>query len=267
VEEKEEEIERVCFNCNAFFPVLDEGPSEFGICLEDKEFEPYTEELLENCNYDCCKDLIERKKFSGNCEACPEFSEAEITDSPEIDDNSELGRALLSAIKGGPFNMERLRELFLQEQMRNIDLTTWPIAHHCEKLKSPEREERDAGIRGLGGLAGFGNKAAFEELFKYLRGLPPLTTIEEVHFKLRILGSLGRSEFRTSLTKFLLDELYNTPSNLTTRQWISAILELLRRCPAKDVCGPLEKMLKEKRFSYKLKKKVEYLLYDLKYGI
>ena len=261
MEEKEEELERICFNCSSFLPSTMGEPSEFGICLNDEEFEPFLDELLGNSNYDCCKDLIERKKFPGEREACPDF---DIGEGFEIDDNSELGRALLSAIKAGRFNSETFERLLPEEQLRNIDFKTLPTDEYCEQLKSPEREDRDAAIESLGGLARIGNKAAFEELFKYLRRLPPLTTIEEVHFKLHILEYLGRLEFRPSLTQFLLDELYNTPSNATTRQWISAILEFLRHCPAKDVCGPLEKMLKEKRFSYKLKKKVQYLLYDLK---
>ena len=264
MEIKEEEFERICLNCSSFLPASMDEPTEFGICLNDEEFEPFIDELLGNSNYACCRDLIERKKFPGESEACPDFDIGELI---EIDENSELGRALLSAIKTRQFNKETLERLFLKEQMRNIDFETWPIAHHCKKLKSRNREERDAGIRGLGGLAGLGNKAAFEELFKYLRGLPPLTTLKDVHFKLRILGHLGRSDFRTSLSQYLLEELYNTPSNGTTRQWISAVLELLRGCPAEDVCGPLEKMLKEKRFSYKLKKKVEDVLYELDYGI
>jgi hypothetical protein len=42
---EEGELERVCFNCNHFFPASIQGPTEFGICLNDKEFEPFIDEL------------------------------------------------------------------------------------------------------------------------------------------------------------------------------------------------------------------------------
>lgn len=263
-EQEKEELERICLNCSSFLPASPHELTEFGICLNDEEFEPFIDELLGKSNYDCCKDLIELKKFPGEREACPDF---DIGERIEIDDNSELGRAILSALEKGPLDPETFERLLLEEQIRNTDFTTLPIDEDVKQLKSPKREERDAALTNLENLAGLGNKAAFQEVFNYLQQLPPLTTIEEVHFKLGILERLNRPQFRPLLTKYLLDELYNTPSNATTRQWISAILELLRRCPLEDVREPLEKMLSEKRFSYRLKKKVEYLLYELEYGI
>ncbi len=65
--QKAEELDRLCCNCNSFFPA-ETGWTEEGICLSDSAFEPYLDELLENMNYDCCKDLIEKLKFDGNCE-------------------------------------------------------------------------------------------------------------------------------------------------------------------------------------------------------
>lgn len=264
MEEKEEELERICFNCSLFLPASENELTEFGICLNDLAFEPYIDELLGKDNYDCCKDLIELKKFPGDREACPDF---DLGQRIEIDDDSELGRAILSALKKGPLDIKTFERLILEEQVRRIGFKTLPIDDHAKKLKSPEREERDAAIKSLAAYAKLENKAAFEELFNYLRQLPPPTTIEEVHFKIDLLRHFEYLEFRPSLTQFLLDELYNTPSNATTRQWISAILEFLRRCPEEDVREPLEKMISEKRFSYRLKKKVEYLLEDLEYGI
>ena len=54
---EKEELERVYFNCNHFFPASIEGPTEFGICLNDKEFSPFLDELLDNSNYACCQCL------------------------------------------------------------------------------------------------------------------------------------------------------------------------------------------------------------------
>jgi len=265
VEQQKEEVERFCFDCNYFFPASEEEPTEFGICLNDEEFEPFAEKLLSNSNYACCKDLIERKKFSGNQEACPGFSEVHATNMLEIDDDSELGRALSSAAKSGQLDRDKLLELLLEEQIRNIDFKNLPTDKYSEQLKSGDPKERDAGIESLSGLIGWGNKAAARELREFLKQLPVPSTIEEVHFKIDVLRHLDRREYRQSLIKFLIKELYNTPSSNTTRQWISAILECLGRCPAQKVEGPLRKMLEDKRFSFKIKRKIREALYDLSY--
>ena len=44
--QKAEELDRVCFNCNSFFPE-ETGWTVEGICLNDSAFEPYLDELLE----------------------------------------------------------------------------------------------------------------------------------------------------------------------------------------------------------------------------
>jgi hypothetical protein len=110
-------------------------------------------------------------------------------------------------------------------------------------------------------LITLGNKAAFRELFTFFRHLSPPKTIEEVHFKKDLLRHLESAGSRTALTKFLLDELYNTPSNNTTRQWISAIFRFLEYSPLEEVREPLEKMLSDNRFSYRLKQKIKDILY------
>ncbi len=78
---------RICFYCNSFFP-SSEGPTEYGICLEDNDFEPYTEELLENSNYASCQELINSKQFPGKQKACDKFKLAEII---KIDDDTSMG--------------------------------------------------------------------------------------------------------------------------------------------------------------------------------
>lgn len=258
---KDEELERICFNCNNFFPACMDEATEFGICLNDQEFEPFINELLENSNYTCCQDLVERKKFSGENEACPDFSEVEVEESIEIDDDSEFGRELISSIKSGQFNQEKLNELLIKEQIRNIDWKTVPVEKYAKQLKNPKPEERNAAISSLAALIAYGNKAAFQELFNFFRQLPPPKTIEEVHFKKDLLRHLELANPRTALTQFLLSELYNTPSNNTTRQWISAIFRFLEHSPFEEVREPLEKMLSDKQFSYRLKQKIKDILY------
>jgi len=134
-----------------------------------------------------------------------------------------------------------------------------PVNCYVKQLKSPKPEERDSAISSLSALIVFGNKAAFQELFNFFRQLPPPNT-QEVHFKENLLHNLQFTKHKTVLTRVLLKELYNTPSNNTTRQWISDILRYLEYCPPEKIRKPLEKMLNDKRFSYRLKQKIERIL-------
>jgi len=80
---EKEILERICFNCN-FFLSSRPGFSEYGICLEDKDFDPFIDELLENLNYSCCEALLREKEFPGDRDACNLYEEAEII---EIDND------------------------------------------------------------------------------------------------------------------------------------------------------------------------------------
>ena len=94
-----EQLERICFNCNYFFPSRAEA-TEFGICLEDKDFEPYIDELLENLNYSCCQELIQEKEFPGDKDACNQFEEAEIIDIDDEDYQTDTETCSDSPSKG-----------------------------------------------------------------------------------------------------------------------------------------------------------------------
>lgn len=85
-------------------------------------------------------------------------------------------------------------------------------------------------------------------------------SISEVHHRIDLLGKLRHSDKDDDLLHHLVDELYNTPSNNTTRQWISAIFDFIRSFPSEQVREPLEKMLKDKRFSHRLKNKMKEIL-------
>lgn len=127
---------RICNNCNYFFPATMEEYTEFGICLNDKEFEPFLEELIDNSNYACCQSLVDRKKFIRDREACPDFSE--IEEGFEIDEDSEFARELRSLMKSGQLNRETFEELLIMEQIRKIDFTTLPVDKHAENLRDPD---------------------------------------------------------------------------------------------------------------------------------
>jgi len=236
-----------------------EEATEVGICLSDKAFEPFIEQLLENSNYASCQHLINCKKFRGEQEACENFEEIE---SIEIDDKSLLGKELNRLYKSGELNPETLVEALLGEKLRNIDWKTMPVDQYVKQLEGSKKGEQKAGTSSLGGLISLGNMEASKELLKYFKKLPPPKTIEEVHFKKEVLRHLKRHDTRTLLIPLLIDELYNTPSNNTTKQWINDIFGFLKYAPIEEVRAPLEKMLRDKRFSYRIKQKIKEILYQ-----
>ena len=253
---EEKDLERQCWDCSHFFPASTE-PTEFGICLEDDEFGPFIEGLFERSDYAACKDLIDRKKFEGDREACEDYEEME---SIEIDDDSELGRSLKKLMEAGELTPDTFEEALLEEQIRNIDWAKIPVDDHEAYLKNPDPGKKERAISSLSGLIAMGNKEAFRVLFKFFRDLPVPATIEAVHFKKRLLRLLDRPETREVLTPYLLNELYRTPSNNTTRQWISDILTFFEHVPVEQIRPRLEVMIQEGKFSYRLRKRIEEIL-------
>jgi hypothetical protein len=235
-----------------------EEATEYGICLNDEDFEPFIEKLLNESNYACCPKLIDSKKFLGEREACKDFEEVE---SMEIDDNSPLGRQLKCLEESGKLNPETFQQALEEEQIRNVDWETMPVDRYVKQLESRNKKEQKAGISSLDGMICLGNEEAFKALFKFLQQLPPPKTLEDVYLKKEILEKLKNEGARHRLIPYLIDELYKTPSNNTTRQWISAIFKFLEHSPKDKIRDPLEKMLKDKRFSYRLKNKIKNILY------
>jgi len=249
------EIQKICLNCGAFFPASFEMPDDFGICLNDPEFDPLIDEIFDRQDYASCQELVDRKKFNGEREACSEF---EPIEEIEIEDDSPLGRDLKGLMDAGQLNADTFERALFEDQVRNVAWTQMPVERQKKELKHPDTQGR--AIESLGGMISLGNREAFMVLSQFLKELPPPTTIEQVHSRKDVLKYLRRSEERGALLPYLVDALYRTPSNNTTRQWISDILDFMEYLPFEQVSEPLEKMLEDKRFSYKLKQKMEYVL-------
>ncbi len=255
---EEEKLEAICFNCNQFFPTSFNEPTEFGICLSDPAFDPFIDELLEDPDAAPCQELINSKKFTGEQEACDDFEELE--EGAPVDDDSPLGVAISRLVETGEFNVDSFRQALFEEQINNIDFKSLPVDKYLAPLYGSDPQGRQAAISSLGALAVQDNVEAFNELFKFFKKLPPPTTIEEVHFKIDLLRYLDRPNTETALIHELIDELNQTVSNNTTRQWITAIFKILESCPREKVREPLENMLSDKSVSYRLKQKMKNIL-------
>jgi len=253
--EENEELNRVCMNCCSYYPA-DNSLSDEGICLNDEAFEPYVDEIIENNNYECCRELIKKLKFDGNKEACKDFEPAQIM---EIDEG--IAQSIRELKDNNDLNAESLKELLLIEALKKIDWKNHPVESYIELLQSGNLEDIRSGVNSLGGLIARGNDNAFIALLDYFKKLPPAQNLEEVYLKIDVLEKLNYRNRKEEIFDCLIDKLYKTPSNNTTKSLILKIFRIMESIPLAVKREQLGKMLKDKRFTYKLKKKMKGMLY------
>jgi hypothetical protein len=257
------EEDKVCGDCNEFFPASADW-TEWGICLKDPEFEPFFEELLGNGNYDACRDLIAKKQFTSDKPACPDFEQMEP--GIEIPDDSELGREIRRLADSGKLNKDTFMEAISRDELNRTDWTSVPVDKTVAKLKSSDRTEVMAAVRSLGGLHAMGNDAAFRALLAFFREMPAPATSEDGRFKMEILHELQHRRGQKELTQAVVDELWRTPSNRTTRQWITELLTFLSSQSYADIAEPLEAMLESQQFTPRMKEKIQAVLHESRWG-
>lgn len=242
-----QKLDKICINCNFFFPYLEHGASEYGLCLKDNEFEPYVDELLEKQNYNCCRELIGEKKFDGNREPCKEFDMIE-----EIEDYTSV-----SGLSGN--------ELYEEKEIPDFGLVlkNQSIERFKKEVNSPNINVRLAAFESLSALTGFKNNEAAELLIESFNNIPAPSSLDEVHFKLNVFRFVNRYEFIEELIPSLVQDLCNTKSNNKTRQWILEIFRFFSIYKENEkIKNSLEKILSEKLFSYRIKKKIKGILYE-----
>lgn len=255
--EKEEELEemsieemqslRICMNCNQFLSYPTGEPTEFGVCLEEEVFHPYVLEMLEG-DYSSCLELIEERKFDGNRDVCQSYEPVEYYPINIDLDPEELKQLDLDG------------EGFLDYLMTHaLEKSSLSIEELAERLADSDPGKRDELLTTIEGMANFGNDDASQVLFSHLQELPVVENIEDVHYKVRILKSLSNDDLE--VLEVLLEELYKTPSNNTTRQWISAIFDYMMNSSLQEAEEALERIAKDtKSFSHRLRKKAKRII-------
>jgi hypothetical protein len=252
--DEKEELERICINCNSFFPVSN-FLTEFGICLNDEVFEPYIEELFEKSNYDCCRGLIDKLNFDGNRTACQDF---EPLESVEID--NETAGKISDLEKNNKLTPESLKEFLLEAAFKQIGWKDQPVESYIELLQSDNKKDVTSSINSLGKLISLGNDKALIALCEYYKKLPPAQNLKDIYFKIDVLRKFGYKYDRKEVLDCLINELYKTTSNNTTRSLILEIFRIMKSIPIEMKKEELEKMLSDKRFSYRLKEKMKNML-------
>lgn len=254
------ELLRVCTNCHRSFPSESFG-SDFAICLNDPEFEPYLDDLIENQNFSRCRHLVKQKRFSWEQEACPDFDPVEDIDE-DVHFSPELSSAIEQLADDGQLTAETLQQALFEDMVNKIDWAKVPVEKYVEKLNNATNlEEREKAVSSFWGLVAQGNQAAFDVLYDYLKDLPPPTTVEQTHFRVDILRQLEHTQsFEKKLARLLVEDLFRTPSNNTTRGWYTAVFRFFEGLSADIAEKELSPMLHSQQFSYRIKKRIKTIL-------
>ncbi|TAH60755.1 MAG: hypothetical protein EWM50_06385 [Gottschalkiaceae bacterium] len=224
------QFDEVCQNCNYFIQDSNDLRAGLGVCLKDDIFQPFHYEILENANFSECYDLYLEKRFDGLREVCNLYEEINLIDISE----NEAPEAILTV-----------------EQMRTSNLD-----NVVNDLYDSDLELVNRAVRTVISYAYIGNTSALKGLLNYYMSLGSAVSLEDVYLRIKIIEMLSSKKIDKDIVSAYINELARTPSNNTTRQLYTKILDCLKRCPLEMVEEPLIDLLNEKEFSYKIKKRI-----------
>ena len=237
-----EELERICCNCSNFFTDVNDFDGNFGVCIKDEAFEEYLDEIFENEDFSVCIDLYKEKRFDGERDVCSDYDEVEIIEDEESENGSQMTDE----------ELDRRYEVYRTQDVDDI----------AKYLSSEEEKLKSKAISALLYLMNFNNQNAFYSMLNYYKNLPTVESIDDVHFRLKILDKFYyfniNEDSSNELIGFLIDELHKMHSNNTTRQLFSSILKFLSssRCKSDIVIDKLSWLLNNKKFSPKMKQNI-----------
>gem|GEM_PF-5983421 len=135
------------------------------------------------------------------------------------------------------------------------------------KLMNEDKNLQIEALNGLSILTIYKNKEAIKLMNEYFKSIPPPESLEEVHHKMNVLTIISKGEINREIIKTLVTDLKYTKSNNTTRQWISEILKELSSNKNTEIVKQSLQKLPLGQFSYKLRKKIENIIYGVDYEI
>lgn len=257
--EAPEELDKVCDNCNSFFPA-EPGGSSFAICLNDSDFKPYIDQLLDN-DYECCEKLIALKRFPIERQACPDFDPIEGCDD-ETEFSPELTAKICDLSASGQLTLDSFRTALAIEAIEKIDWAKAPIESYVQRFHAAATVRlQSAALNALGALVSHGNRAAFDFLCDFFRKLPPAQTPADCHFRAELLRYVrGPHEYVREVALLLVEDLFRTPSNPHTRSWHTEVWRFFKGCPHAVAEEALRPILDSPKFSYRIKQRVKEII-------
>ena len=229
LEDDEIEYDRTCQNCTFFHQ--DSKDWDYGLCMYNTEiFEPYMDEILESNSFSCCHELYLQHRIEGLKDACELFEEIEVLDIPEGVD---------------------IIDYLMYEDMKNKN-----VDEIIEYLYNTDINIVKRAINKISTYVYIGNQGAFEILLKYYLSLGPAESLEDVYLRKDIIDMFSRYESDKRVIEAYVNELERTPSNNTTRQLYTLLLERLYVCDNEIVFDLLFDLLNRKKYSQKIKKRI-----------
>ncbi len=229
LEDDDIEYDRTCQNCTFYHQDGDEW--EYGVCMNNTEiFETYLDEIFESDSFSCCRELYLQNRIEGLREACELFEEIEVVEIPEGED---------------------IVEYLWYENKKNQN-----VDEIIEYLYNTDINIVKRAINAISPYVYIGNQGAFEILLKYYLSLGPAESLEEVYLRKDIIDMLSRYESDRRVIEAYVYELERSPSNNTTRQLYTLLLERLYECDSNIVFDLLFDLLNKKKFSQKIKKRI-----------
>ena len=224
------ELERVCQNC-AFYFQDEQDKNDMGICSLDKAFDPYWDDegVVENMDFSVCRELYLARRYDSQRDACDHY---EQVDMEELPDDINMGAMLR-------FEMRQSRD----------------IGQLLELLETRTVERRDV-LQPIYMQIRDGNQEASDRFFDYYNGFGPAVSLEDVAFRIEIVEILSWLPRDDRTVAAYVRELARTPSNNTPRRLSTEILSQLERNPNANICTPLEKLLAEVPYSYRIKRRI-----------
>lgn len=219
---------RVCQNCTFFLQDIDD--MDFGVCLHDDDFEPFLDKIIENRDFSNCQDLYLRGRCSGETDACDYYEEVEVELSVETDEGN------LKAY------VDELKSCNVEDVVR--------------QLYNPDREVVSKGLSALSLYVYLGNTGACEGLIKYYEELGPAQSLDDVRLRVKIIGLISRLEEQPRVIEAYVNELARTPSNNTTRQLYTLILERLGNYRGPLVHDLLMDLLQRQDYASKIRQRI-----------
>ena len=140
-----------------------------------------------------------------------------------------------------------------------LDLAKFPIDSVLKQALSVKEQDFQSACRILTSMYDAGRSEAAIFLFGLL-----IHNADDIVRKEAIVEALGRIKTKET-TDLLFRELRITVSSNSTRQYIDRILKSLKRFPLEFIEEGFEELLKDSKWSYRMKRKFKEILEDVEY--
>ena len=234
------ELLGICQNCNNFFqdPSDMTGTLSLGICVLNKDFEPYLDDIFGEGDFSTCWELYIKYRFTGQRNACEDYDEFQV-----VEDNEE-DRVY------SDYEAERLLE-----QIRNTNVDEVIKYFYSDNFEYVKRA-----FYTIEKYVFHGNEDAQNGLIEFYRDLGPAEELDDVHLRVKILNTLSFASIETNQLDLYIKELLRTPSNNRTRQLYTLILDKLAEYPVEELEELILNLLEKKKFAPKMEKRLLDLL-------